>query len=70
MAVCIVLVLIQWVLLVNQILSNWQGDIVDSGIGLLYRPASPYVARRAGTTTLWQSRLHLSCHGLRIWPQD
>jgi len=51
----------------GQILSPWLGYIVDSGIGLSYRPISLYVAWRAGTTTLYQSRLYLPSQGLRIW---
>jgi hypothetical protein len=35
---------------------DW-GDIVDSGIGLLYRPPA-HVTQLAGTTALCQSRLY------------
>ncbi len=39
--------------------SQIRGDMADSGIGLSYRPASLYSpARRAGTTTLYQSQLY------------
>ncbi len=41
----------------DQILSSWLGDIVDSGIGLSYTGPPAYVAWRASTTILWQSRL-------------
>jgi hypothetical protein len=36
---------------VKFLVPDW-GDIVDSGIGLLYRPAG-YIGRRAGTTSLY-----------------
>ncbi len=51
----------------GQILSPWLGDIVDSGIGLSYRPASLCIAWRAGTTTLFQSRLNPPSQGIKIW---
>jgi hypothetical protein len=42
----------------SQILSPWLGDLVDFGIGLLYRPARMRIGWRAGTTTLCQSQLY------------
>ncbi len=42
------------------------GDIVDSGIGLSYRPASLYW--RAGVTTLCRSQLYPPSQELWMWP--
>ncbi len=62
----------------SRILSSWLGDIIDSGIGFSYRPASslagrydnpiresisPPIVWRAGTTTLCQSRFYPSDRG-------
>ncbi len=54
----------------SQILSPWLRDIVDSRIGLSCCSPSAYVVWRAGTTTLFQSRLYHPSQGLRIWLQD
>ncbi len=43
---------------------DW-GDIVDSGIGLSYRPARLHIGWRAGRTTLCQSRLYIPQSGTK-----
>ncbi len=54
----------------SQIHSLLLGNIVDSGIGLSYRPASLFVARRTSTSTLCRSQLYPPSQELRIWLQD
>ncbi len=57
----------------SKILSPWVVGytIVDSDIGLSYRPAAPgYMGWPASTTTLCQSRLHTPSQELRIWPLE
>jgi hypothetical protein len=57
--------------LCSQIYSPWMGDIVDSGTGLSYRPASLFsLAWRAGTTTICRSQLYSPNQGLWIWLLD
>jgi hypothetical protein len=48
------------------IVPDW-GNIVDSGLGLSYRPASLYVAWRAGTTTKIGGYEFVYCSS---WMQD
>ncbi len=48
------------------IVPDW-GNIVDSDIGLSYRPASLYAAWRAGTAPQSRSQLYPPNQGLWIW---
>jgi hypothetical protein len=51
---------------VAELIDPWLGHKVNSGIGSSYRPASPCIAWRGGTTTLCRSWLYLPSQDLWI----